>query len=83
MSPEAARGRIVVTAKRSATPVARQWLLPGAFVAGVGATHPDRRELTLAGTGDVCLRAPNPLLAAARIEDLSDVANVAADPPVP
>ncbi|NIF67750.1 ornithine cyclodeaminase family protein, partial [Burkholderia sp. Cy-647] len=43
---EAAAADIVVLATRASEPVLRgDWLRPGAFVASIGATRPDQREI--------------------------------------
>ncbi|QIE27132.1 Alanine dehydrogenase (plasmid) [Caballeronia sp. SBC1] len=43
---EAAGSDIVVLATRSSTPVMRgMWLKPGSFIAAIGATRPDQREM--------------------------------------
>src|SRR5260370_39776516 len=43
---KAANADIVVLATRASEPVIRgEWLRPGAFVASIGATRPDQREI--------------------------------------
>ncbi|WP_250470019.1 ornithine cyclodeaminase family protein [Caballeronia sp. GAFFF2] len=65
---EAARSDIVVAATRSSTPVlSGDWLLPGTFIASVGATRTDQRELD-----DACIARASRVIVDAREQTIEE-----------